>query len=155
MNIRTNIARRLRKAMIVTTLTTAALGAFSAMSTTTASASNRADWSFVGRDQIKIDGITSTVPTYVNQNSIEGSRDNFTITYQARYRGRQGIDRVNIGVVVDCVNSTAEIDQMYVYRNRGNHYDYYTSGVLGAMLTSDAFSHCNYAFDVVIMRPTL
>jgi hypothetical protein len=108
-----------------------------------ADAAPRARWSYVGRYQFTVEDETTNVPLYLNVNSFEGSYDYFTLTYQARYNGRTGIDRVNIGVVVDCNDWTAEADQMYVYYSK-NKYDYvhYEGGFISDSWQADALSHC-------------
>jgi hypothetical protein len=108
-----------------------------------ADAAPRPRWSYVGRYDFTVDYDTTSVPMYLNLNSREGSGDYFTLTYQARYRGRDGIDRVNIGVIVDCYSWTAEADQMYVYFSK-NKYDYtwYEGGYISDSWQADALSHC-------------
>jgi hypothetical protein len=104
-----------------------------------------ARWVSVGKERFTVNGnATILVPTYVNVNSIEGDRnDSFTITFQARYKGRQGINRVNVGVVVECSAGSAYADQFIVYYDAGStDYDQLDGGDLSPRIESKAVSYC-------------
>ncbi len=102
-------------------------------------------WVYVGKERFTVnDNPTISVPTYVNTNSIEGDRsDTFTITFQARYAGRQGVNRVNVGVIVDCEDASAYADQFYVYYSKGSSdFDRIDGGDLSPRIQSRALSYC-------------
>jgi hypothetical protein len=111
---------------------------------TPASSAKAARWVLVGREYIDVGFAGATVPTYVNTNSIVPDGDNtFTITFQGRFAGRRGIDRVNIGVIVDCEIGGAYADQYYVYFSK-NKFDYERSdgGTISPRLRNRALSYC-------------
>jgi hypothetical protein len=102
-------------------------------------------WVYVGKEPFLVDGNPQLlIPTYVNTNSIEGDRyDTFTVTFQARYAGKQGIDRVNVGVVVDCNEYEAYADQFYVYYSkRKSDYVRTDGGDLSQRIRTRALSYC-------------
>jgi hypothetical protein len=102
-------------------------------------------WVYVGKENFAVNGEDSiTVPTYVNTNSIVGDRyDTFTITFQARYGGRQGINRVNVGVIVDCNDASAYADQFIVYYGKGSSdYDQVDGGDISPRIQARAVSYC-------------
>jgi hypothetical protein len=103
-----------------------------------------ARWIYVGKESFSIEGEATVVPVYVNRNSIDGDRnEGFTITFQARYKGRKGVNRVNMGVVVDCVDYNAYADQFIVYYGAGSSdFDTYTDGYLSPQVTNKALSYC-------------
>ena len=126
---------------------TAALAASAALAmvwATSAGARVPPRWVLVGRERFSVNGRFATVPTYVNTNSIEGDRfDSFTVTFQARYNGRQGIDRVNVGAIVDCQQETVSAEQFYVYYGAGStDFDRTDGGELSARVTNRALSYC-------------
>ncbi len=101
-------------------------------------------WVYVGKETFTIDYESAVVPTYVNTNSIVGDRsESYTVTFQARFKGRNGINRVNVGVIVDCLNYEAYADQFIVYYTKGSDdYDQYDGGELSPRITSRALSYC-------------
>jgi hypothetical protein len=102
-------------------------------------------WVYVGKENFAVNGEDSiTVPTYVNTNSINGDRyDVFTITFQARYGGRQGINRVNVGVIVDCNDATAYADQFIIYYGKGSSdVDQVDGGDISPRIAARAVSFC-------------
>jgi hypothetical protein len=101
-------------------------------------------WVLVGKENFTIDGNTAKVPTYVNTNSIVGDRyDTFTVTFQGRFAGKYGINRVNVGVIVDCENDEAYADQFYVYYSAGSSdYERYDGGDISPRVQSRALSYC-------------
>ncbi len=105
----------------------------------------KARWVLVGRESFTIEGDTVRVPTYVNTGSIVGDRsDSFTITFQGRFSGKLGINRVNVGVVVDCYNGDAYSDQFIVYYSAGsNDYQVYEGGDVSDRIQSRALSYCS------------
>jgi hypothetical protein len=105
----------------------------------------KARWVYVGRESYTInDRTTTSVQTYVNAASIEGDRtDSFTITFQGRYAGRRGIDRVNIGVIVDCNTGDAYADQFYVYYGKGSSdFERTDGGDISPRVAGRALSYC-------------
>jgi hypothetical protein len=110
-----------------------------------ADAANGPRWVYVGREPFVInDGARISIPTYVNTNSIEGDRyDTFTITFQARFGGKQGINRVNVGVIVDCNEGSAYADQFYIYYSKGSSdYDRTDGGDISPRVQNRALSYC-------------
>ncbi len=102
-------------------------------------------WVYVGKERFSVnDNAALLIPTYVNTNSIVGDRsDSFTITFQARYGGRQGINRVNVGVIVDCQDSGAYADQFYVYYSKGSSdYERTDGGDITDRIVRRALSYC-------------
>jgi hypothetical protein len=102
-------------------------------------------WVYVGREPFVInDGARISIPTYVNTNSIEGDRyDTFTITFQARFGGKQGINRVNVGVIVDCNEGSAYADQFYIYYTKGSSdFDRTDGGDISPRVQNRALSYC-------------
>jgi hypothetical protein len=137
-------ASKIRKQIAALLLSVAALSAV--FSAAPASAAPAARWLFVGRENFTINDTTAYVPTYVNANSIEGDQyDVFTITFQARYNGRNGINRVNVGVIVDCTNYTAVAEQFYVYYGKSSrNFDRLYGGDLSDTIMDEARSYCFY-----------
>jgi hypothetical protein len=134
--------QNLRRRAAAVLAATALLGTFGQLAPAEAAA---ARWVYVGREGYTIyDELTRSVPTYVNVNSIQGSRyDSFTITFQGRFGGRSGINRVNIGVVVDCTTYEAYADQFIVYFDRGSSdYDQTDGGELSERVQAKALSYC-------------
>jgi hypothetical protein len=132
------VTRRLKPLLAITTF-----ALFSAM-VIPASEAKSARWVLVGREFIDVGSASANVPTYVNTNSIVSEGDNsFTITFQGRFNGRRGIDRVNIGVIVDCEIGGAYADQYYVYYSK-NKFDYERSdgGTISNRLRNRALSYC-------------
>jgi hypothetical protein len=109
-----------------------------------ASAAAKARWSYVGAEAFTVDGKRSVVPTYVNSNSIEGDRSGaFTVTFQARYPSRRAINRINVGVVVDCNAGDAVADQFLVYYSPGSKNVARTEGgEISERVRSRALSFC-------------
>jgi hypothetical protein len=104
-----------------------------------------ARWVYVGRESYTLyDTVTRNVPTYVNVNSIQGSRyDSFTITFQGRTAGRNGVNRVNMGVFVDCLSYEAYADQFIVYFGPGSSdYDQTDGGEVSDRVAAKALSYC-------------
>jgi hypothetical protein len=103
-----------------------------------------AKWVLVGKDSFTIDGQTTVVPVYVNSTSIVGDRNSdFTITFQGRFKGRRGINRINISVYTDCVAGDASADQFDVYYTAGtDDYEIYTAGDLSPIVSNKALSYC-------------
>ncbi len=103
-----------------------------------------ARWVYVGRESFSIEDEPTVVPVYVNTNSLVGDRnEGFTITFQARYKGRKGVNRVNMGVIVDCIDYTAYADQFIVYYGSGSSdYDVYNDGTLSQQVVNKAVSYC-------------
>jgi hypothetical protein len=109
-----------------------------------ASSAKAARWVLVGRELVDVGTASATVPTYVNTNSIISDGDNsFTVTFQARFSGRRGIDHVNIGVYVDCEIGGAYAEQYYVYYSK-NKSDYERSdgGSISNRIRNRALSYC-------------
>jgi hypothetical protein len=104
----------------------------------------KARWVLIGKEVFTIDGDTAKVPTSINTNSITGDQtDTFTITFQARFNGKLGINRVNVGVVVDCYNEDANPDQFIIYYSPGsNDYTVYDDGEITARMFNRALSFC-------------
>jgi hypothetical protein len=110
-----------------------------------ASAASGPRWVYVGKEPFVVNGNPRIlVATYVNTNSIEGDRyDTFTVTFQARFAGRQGINRVNVGVIVDCNEGSAYADQFYVYYSKGSSdFERTDGGDLSPRVTNRALSYC-------------
>jgi hypothetical protein len=103
-----------------------------------------ARWVYVGLERFTVNGSVSSIRTYVNTASIVGDRnDSFTITFQARYAGRRGIDRVNVGVIVDCLDENAYADQFYVYYSAGSSdYERTDGGDISDRIQRRALSYC-------------
>jgi hypothetical protein len=127
----------------IITLIAAALVAFIGFGASPASAA-AARWVLVGKEQFTINDEVARVNTYVNTASIVGDRtDSYTITFQARFAGRLGINRVNVGVVVDCYNGEAYADQFIVYYSKGSSdYEVYDGGDISARIQTRALSYC-------------
>ncbi len=144
---RNPFARKISRVM-ATTVATVALLTLTTIGTTVAvapSASAAAPrWVLVGKETFTIDGNTTKVPTYVNTNSIVGNRsDTFTITFQGRFAGKYGVNRVNVGVIVDCEDNQAYADQFYVYYSSGSSdYERYDGGDISPRIQSRALSYC-------------
>ncbi len=104
----------------------------------------KARWVYVGKEQFTINDETARIATYVNTGSIVGDRtDSYTITFQARFAGRLGINRVNVGVVVDCQNGEAYADQFIVYYSKGSDdYEVYDGGDISDRIQTRALSYC-------------
>jgi hypothetical protein len=104
----------------------------------------KARWVLVGKELFTIDGESARVPTYVNTGSIVGDRfDTYTVTFQARFAGKLGINRVNVGVVVDCVNDDANSDQFIVYYSAGSDdSETYYGGDISPRIRQRALSYC-------------
>jgi hypothetical protein len=134
-----------RRRILAGLLATSAIASLASLFVTPpASAAGKPRWVYVGKELFTVNGSTSTVATYVNTNSIEGSRfDTFTITFQARYAGRKGINRVNVGVIVDCENSDAYADQFYVYYSPGSSdFERTDGGEISQRVRNRALSYC-------------
>lgn len=101
-------------------------------------------WVLVGKESFTIDGHTTKVPTYVNTASIVGDRyDTFTVTFQGRFAGKYGINRVNVGVIVDCESNKAYADQFYVYYSAGSaDFEQYDGGDISPRIQARALSYC-------------
>lgn len=101
-------------------------------------------WVLVGKETFTINGHTTKVSTYVNTASIVGDRyDTFTVTFQGRFAGKYGVNRVNVGVVVDCENYEAYADQFYVYYSAGSSdYEQIDGGDISPRIQTRALSYC-------------
>jgi hypothetical protein len=121
----------------------AAVMLFTGLAATPASA-GKARWVLVGKELFTIDGESARVPTYVNTGSIVGDRsDSYTVTFQARFAGKLGINRVNVGVVVDCENGDANSDQFIVYYSAGSDdSETYYGGDISPRIQQRALSYC-------------
>jgi hypothetical protein len=128
--------------LLVTFVATAILSSVGFVATPASAV--KARWVLVGKEVFTIDGDTAKVPTYVNTNSIVGNQaDNFTITFQARFNGKFGINRVNVGVVVDCYNEDANPDQFIIYYSPGSSdYVVYDDGEITSRMYKRALSFC-------------
>ena len=141
---RSPFARQMSRAVAATLalLMLATIGTTLVLTPSASAAAAR--WVLVGKESFTIDGNTSKVPTYVNTNSIVGDRYNtFTITFQGRFAGKYGINRVNVGVIVDCEDNLAYADQFYVYYSSGSSdYERYDGGDISPRIQSRALSYC-------------
>ena len=141
---RSPFARQMSRAVAATLalLMLATIGTTLVLTPSASAAAAR--WVLVGKESFTIDGNTSKVPTYVNTNSIVGDRYNtFTITFQGRFAGKYGINRVNVGVIVDCEDNQAYADQFYVYYSSGSSdYERYDGGDISPRIQSRALSYC-------------
>jgi hypothetical protein len=137
--IRTRVFRHL----FLVVVAIASVASLAALPVTAATKAAR--WVYVGKEPFLVNGGPSTlIPTYVNTNSIVGDRyDSFTITFQARYAKRQGIDRVNVGVIVDCNEQEAYADQFYIYYSKkSSDYERTDGGDLSPRIRLRALSYC-------------
>jgi hypothetical protein len=134
------ISRVMATTVALLTLTT--IGTTLALAPSASAAAPR--WVLVGKETFTIDGNTTKVPTYVNTNSIVGDRyDTFTITFQGRFAGKYGVNRVNVGVIVDCEDAQAYADQFYVYYSSGSgDYERYDGGDISPRIQTRALSYC-------------
>ncbi len=135
------MTRRTRLAHVLAAALIATSGA-AAFHAPAASAAVR--WVLVGKESFTINGRTTKVPTYVNTASIVGDRyDQFTVTFQGRFAGKYGVNRVNVGVIVDCENYEAYADQFYVYYSAGSSdYEQIDGGDISPRIESRALSYC-------------
>ncbi len=133
------VRSRITKLLLLSTILGIGLATESA-----SAAAKKPRWVYIGRELFTINDGSATVPTYVNTGSIEGDRsDSFTITFQARYAGRRGIDHVNVGIIVDCNDFSAYAEQFYVYYSKNkNDYDRTDGGDLSDRVRSRALSYC-------------
>jgi hypothetical protein len=137
--MKSTVRSRIAKLLLITTI----VGIGSTAGHASAAA-KKPRWVYVGRELFTINDGSATVPTYVNTGSIEGDRsDSFTITFQARYAGRRGIDHVNIGIIVDCNDVNAYAEQFYVYYSKNkSDYDRTDGGEISDRVRSRALSYC-------------
>ncbi len=137
-----SLRSRFNRLIAATTLASCAALGLTVVNAPAASAAVR--WVLVGKESFTINGRTTKVPTYVNTASIVGDRyDTFTVTFQGRFAGKYGVNRVNVGVIVDCENYEAYADQFYVYYSAGSSdYEQIDGGDISPRIESRALSYC-------------